>query len=708
MKTLKYIILALASLFMAVSCMKDGETLTATLDGNGTQIGSVDTDIVLDADNGTSLALTVYWDRLGNATLSNPDAQMTDDVVVNAVQFSTTEDFGTYVERTVGSSDTSIQFTVLELNNLLSGLGLEGGVPTTVYIRMRTSLGTNSETVYGNTIQITVTAFTIDMSRITLAGVNGGAYTGTEVTIPAKSDGTGYAGFANVSTGWWNFFFVEGDNTIWGAYTDGNPFPLEQKDDISSWNAWFPEPSGCYYIDMSVSDREWSCTSISGITMSAAGADAVQMQYASGQTAYSAVFTIASDNAQLQVEYTGTLYNNELGQNSTQGVTLPLTASSDGTIAAGSSGDATGITVGTAGTYTLILYLADMKWELAEGEVEIGGGGEEEDSYVAATSEYLYIYNLGEGNTPVSSAGTLTRTSEGVYEGDFHMEGWFNFKLGDAEDPDEATVIYGSDPAAGVYTLYCGSDMFNIWWDSGEGADVHMTVNTSSDVRSWSYTIIEGEEPGGGESGYPECLYAIYSWDSGWPTETASGNAAILRSTGTDGAYTGYFSSGTSAGSGFDYFILSDASLSDITPGTLNENRYGTKDGSTLSLKTSANESDQIYGCWLPDGLGLYRIEADLASMSYTLEYLGSAQVRTASGTSTAMAFNTSDYTWEATCTFAAGDTFSIVLGDYTYGGPDGTLSEEGSAITVTEAGSYLVSVDLKDYSSLTYTLTRH
>lgn len=459
---------------------------------------------------------------------------------------------------------------------------------------------------------------------------------------------------------------------------------------------------------MSVSDREWSCTSISGITMSAAGADAVQMQYASGQTAYSAVFTTASDNAQLQVEYTGTLYNNELGQNSTQGVTLPLTASSDGTIAAGGSGDATGITVGTAGTYTLILYLADMKWELAEGEVEIGGGGEEEDSYVAAASEYLYIYNLGEGNTPVSSAGTLTRTSEGVYEGDFHMEGWFNFKLGDAEDPDKATVIYGSDPTDGVYTLYCGSDMFNIWWDSGEGADVHMTVNTSADVRSWSYTIIEGEEPGGGESGYPECLYAIYSWDSGWPTETASGNAAILRSTGTDGAYTGYFSSGTSAGSGFDYFILSDASFSNITPGTLNENRYGTKDGSTLSLKTSANESDQIYGCWLPDGLGLYRIEADLASMSYTLEYLGSAQVRTASGTSTAMAFNTSDYTWEATCTFAAGDTFSIVLGDYTYGGPDGTLSEEGSAITVTEAGSYLVSVDLKDYSSLTYTLTRH
>lgn len=96
MKTLKYIFLALTSI-LAVSCMKDGETLIATLDGDGTQIGSVDTEIVLSEDNLTDLALTIYWDELGNASLSNPDAQMTDDVVVNAIQFSTSEDFGTFV-----------------------------------------------------------------------------------------------------------------------------------------------------------------------------------------------------------------------------------------------------------------------------------------------------------------------------------------------------------------------------------------------------------------------------------------------------------------------------------------------------------------------------------------------------------------------------------------------------------------------------------
>lgn len=708
MKTLKYMISLTLYALAISSCMKDGEILTAVLDGDGTQIGSQDTEIVLNSDSATDLALTIYWDELGNATLSNPDAMMTDDIVVNAVQFSLSEDFGTYVETSVDNDDTSVQFTVVELNNLLSGLGMEGGVPTTVYVRMRTSLGTNSETVYGNVIELTVTTYTIDMSRITLAGVSNGEYTGTEVTIPATDDGTGYAGFANVPTGWWNFFFVEGDNTIWGAYTDGNPFPLEQKDDISSWNAWFPEPSGCYHIEMSVSDSEWSCTSITGVTMSADGAESVQMQYASSQTAYSAVITTSADNVSLQVEYTGTLYNNELGQNSTQSVTLPLVAAADGTVSVGESGTATGITVGTAGTYTLILSLADMTWELEEGEVDMDDGDDSgDDGYTVATSEYLYIYTLSD-NTPDSSVGSLARTSDGVYEGSFHMTGWFNFKLGDAEDPAAATVIYGSDPVEGVYTLYCGDDMYNIWWDSAEEADVYLIVDTNT--RTWSYTIEDEddtEEPGDGS--YPECLYVIYSWDSGWPTETAAGNAAVLASDGTDGTYTGYFSSGSVSGTGFDYFILSDASFDTMTAATINETRYGTSDGSSLSVKTSADNSDNIYGCWLDSGLGLYRINADLAAMTYTMEYLGSAYVSHGSGTSTPMAFNNTDYVWEATCTFSAGETFRIVLGDnaYVYGGADAVLSENGSAVTVSEAGTYLVTADLKDYRSLTYTIER-
>ena len=786
---------------MAASCMKDGETLTATLDGNGAQIGSVDTDIVLDADNGTSLALTVYWDRLGNATLSNPDAQMTDDVVVNAVQFSTAEDFGTYVERTVGSSDTSIQFTVLELNNLLSGLGLEGGVPTTVYIRMRTSLGTNSETVYGNTIQITVTAFTIDMSRITLAGVNGGAYTGTEVTIPAKSDGTGYAGFANVSTGWWNFFFVEGDNTIWGAYTDGNPFPLEQKDDISSWNAWFPEPSGCYYIDMSTTLSEWTAISVSDMHVSVAGAEPVQMKYSSTHTAYTAVLTTSSDNVSVQAGLSGTLYNTTLGEGSTESSAMTLVGNPDGTLAMAESGTSTGITVGTAGTYTLIFRLADMTWELAEGEVDIDEGGEQiewpdDPDYGAATSEWLYVYSLT-GNTPSSVAGRLARTDDGIYEGFFYMASWFNFKFGDNENPSAAR-IYGSAPSSedgALNRLYCGSDMYNIWWDSEQAAYVYLTVDTND--RSWSYTeitsigisgdfngfkpendpmafdsaartwsavitpaswgpygiqfVLNGDwnfcyAPAGDgtlyrsgtaampstpveagaqytvsidlndpaamtwsiepydDSPQPEFssyLYVFYTWPTeGYWQERLAG---ALYSPDGDGVYTGFFTTGnswnTAEGYASPYVNYTFGTESTANSGI----KYGIDNNAALVENGGANG-------WV-ESLGIQELTADLVNMKVSHTYIGSASVvNSTTGSSTTMAFDdATDFVWEATCTFSAGDTFRIVLGDniYTYGGSDGSLSEDGPAVTVPEAGTYIVTADLSDFSALKYTLTR-
>ena len=98
MKRTIYAIMAAISI-MAVSCSKDGETLIATVTGDGTQIGSINDNIVLDIDHPASLALTIWWDELGNASLSNPDAQFADNFVVNAIQFSATEDFADPVRK---------------------------------------------------------------------------------------------------------------------------------------------------------------------------------------------------------------------------------------------------------------------------------------------------------------------------------------------------------------------------------------------------------------------------------------------------------------------------------------------------------------------------------------------------------------------------------------------------------------------------------
>lgn len=802
MKLLRYILPAL-SILLSVSCMKDGEMLTATLEGDGTRIGTADSEIVLDINEPSALALTIWWDRLGNASLSNPDAQVPSDMIINAVQFSTDGDFSTYVEETVDNSASSVQFTAAELNTIMTELGLEGGVAATVYIRMSTSLGTNTEPVYGESIEITVTPYFVDMSFIRLAGVGSGAFTGVERTLPATvEDGGEYAGFADIPAGWWNFFFIEGTGNIWGALTDGaNQFYLERKNDISSWNCWFPEPSGCYYITMSTATGEWTAVSVSEVLMSIGGAEPVQMEYSAAHTAYTAVLTTTADNVPVQADLSGILYNTALGQDSAESASMSLTGSSDGTLAAGEAGAVTGINTGAAGTYTLILRLADMTWELAEGEVDIDAGGEQTEwpddpDYSAATSEWLYIYGLSDG-TPSSVEGRLARTSDGVYEGFFYMTSWFNFKFGDNEDPSAAR-IYGSAPSSeegALERLYCGSDMYNIWWDSDQAAYTYLTVNTND--RSWSYTTVTSISIAGDFNGYsltsdvmtfdpasgtwsavitpgswgqygiqfvlneewgfcyapaedgtlfrsgnaampstavepgveyevtidlndpaamtwsiepyndspdPEFsryLYVFYTWPSeGYWQERL---AATLYSAGADGVYRGFFTTGNSwstpEGYASPYVNYTFSTSPDANSGI----KYGVTDNTSLVENGGSNG-------WV-ENLGIQELVADLVNMTVSHTHIGQASVvNTVTGVSTPMAFDdTADYVWKATCTFAEGDTFNIVLGDnvYTFGGSEGALSSGNGPIAVPEAGTYLVTADLGDFSSLKYTLTR-
>lgn len=802
MKTLKYILLTLAAI-LSVSCMKDGEVLTATLEGDGTQIGTADTDIVLDINDPSALALTIWWDELGNASLSNPDAQIPEDLIINAIQFSTSEDFATYVEETVDNGASSVQFTASELNTIATELGIEGGVATTVYVRMMSSLGDNTEPEYGNSIEITVTPYFVDMSYVRLAGVSSGVFSGVERTIPATAEEGGeYAGFADIPAGWWNFFFIEGTGNIWGAMTDGaNQFYLEQKNDISSWNAWFPEPTGCYYITMSTTASEWTAISVSDMHVSVAEAEPVQMKYSSTHTAYTAVLTTSSDNIPVQVDLSGTLYNSAFGQNSTESTSMSITGASDGTIATAESGTSTGINVGTAGTYTLILRLTDMTWELAEGEVDIDEGGEqtewpEDPDYGAAASEWLYVYSLT-GNTPSSVAGRLARTDDGIYEGFFYMASWFNFKFGDNENPSAAR-IYGSAPSSedgALNRLYCGSDMYNIWWDSEQAAYVYLTVDTND--RSWSYTeitsigisgdfngfkpendpmafdsaartwsavitpaswgpygiqfVLNGDwnfcyAPAGDgtlyrsgtaampstpveagaqytvsidlndpaamtwsiepydDSPQPEFssyLYVFYTWPTeGYWQERLAG---ALYSPDGDGVYTGFFTTGnswnTAEGYASPYVNYTFGTESTANSGI----KYGIDNNAALVENGGANG-------WV-ESLGIQELTADLVNMKVSHTYIGSASVvNSTTGSSTTMAFDdATDFVWEATCTFSAGDTFRIILGDnvYSFGGSDGTLSSDGPAIAVTEEGTYIITADLNDFSALKYTLTR-
>lgn len=504
MKRIHFLIGALA-LLLGVACSKDGEMLTAALPGEeGITVGSVDTEIVLDKEHAQALALTLYWDAMGDLVLSNPNAQIPDDAVSQTLQFAAEESFAAPYEVLMASGVLSAQYTVAQLNSILSKLGFEGGVAAPLYVRMKTQLGANSEPRYGNTLQFTVTPYFIDMSRVALRSKSDG----TDVaTIPALSDGE-YAGLATISAEWFNFYFVEGDGTAWGTLNDGTSgtaFALQTTADLANWNNWFPEPSGCYYVTMSTSAAEWTATYLSDPSVQV-GDDSYAMTYHKAQNTWSCVLTTTSDNAAVDLVQAGKLYNQSTGDSNPVDRTLSLVAGAEGSLTVVDGSSASGLAAGAAGTYTVLLDITNQTLTLAEGEVEVGGGDEGEDEwpedpdYAVPTGDRVYIYNVDAADQPTTVAGTLLSTDNGIYEGFFYFPAWHNFKLGDTEDPSTAK-IYGSAPVSeGLYRLYTGEDMYNIWYDSETGAYCRITVDFNE--RTWSCEAVTSLEVLGAFNGY--------------------------------------------------------------------------------------------------------------------------------------------------------------------------------------------------------------
>lgn len=472
---------------LAVSCAKDGEMLTATMTGDGTQIGSADDNIVLDIDAPSALALTIYWDALGNATLSNPDAQFADNFVVNAIQFSATDDFSTVVEQTVDNDASFIQYTAMRLNSIVTQLGLESGVAGTVHIRMRSSLGTGAgaEETFGNSISITVTPYFIDMSFITLTG----KADGTELTVPAASGEGIYQGFVNVPSSWWNFFFSEGDGTIWGTVPDSGAFLLEEKADMSSWNVWFPAATGCYYVNVDTVEGQWECSSLSGVTVTPEGGEATAMRYDAETNSYTATFVTSVDNAPLQVEYTGTIYNNEYGDSSTEGTSASFIGGADGNLSLGTSGTASGMTAtGAAGTYTLTLDLTGMAWS-------IEAGGEITVTYPGRISVHYYNSTT---NEECGLAAVLASTGEGIYDGFLYNDviGWAadrsNFRFHATVGGEDIVYGYRWDETAGGDQYALSDEPTGNFWSGFESSGVtYSRIRVDLINLTWSETPID-------------------------------------------------------------------------------------------------------------------------------------------------------------------------------------------------------------------------
>lgn len=347
---------------VVLSCMKDGEVITASVDGNAqVSVSSVEKEVVLGLDNNSSLVLTLYWEELGQVNLSNPEAGIPDGMLSYALQLSPVADFSQVHEHEVGAGALSAQFTGRELNSILSRLGYAGGTAAPLYIRMKMALGTNTEPLFGEAMSIMVTPYTLDMSSVKLVDKADGVTVSAKV--PATAESGEYAGFVYIASSWYNFYFEEGDGTRWGNDgVSGTPFVISD-DSSTFWNCWFPEPAGFYFVTMSTGSLRWTALHIPAIQATAEG-NVTEMTYSAGQNRWSCSLTTSSENAAIDLGCSGAYYDFTTGDGSPATKTLSFQGGDNGRFVMTEGVQSSGIKASAAGTYTISLDFSTLSWEL--------------------------------------------------------------------------------------------------------------------------------------------------------------------------------------------------------------------------------------------------------------------------------------------------------------------------------------------------------
>lgn len=360
------IIIATAIGMAAVSCDKDGDMLTI----NGKEdvtLGSASTEIVLDYNNLDALALTLNWDENGNLTLSNPAVALPDGVLTNSIEMSLSSDFNEAISTSVPDGQYYYQYTVEQLNSTMSRLGVEGGVRSEVFIRIKSVTGKNIAPTYSNTLSIFVTPYKIDMS---VAYVLNKSQELTERTLLSPTENGIYEGFAGVS-GWENWYMQDATGVTWGNSATAGTFvvsSLALEDKI--YNFWYPGTAGCYYTIVNTVEMWWSALLIPQLNVE--GDIAGVMEFDRKANVWSMSVDVTSGSKNITISTTGTLYDKTTGDKDSS-ITKPvaLTGTADN-LGYSESANSVTVNVPTSGKQVMKLTMVNpLQWAVSfEAESE--------------------------------------------------------------------------------------------------------------------------------------------------------------------------------------------------------------------------------------------------------------------------------------------------------------------------------------------------
>lgn len=383
LKAIKAIFALVAIIATMTSCDKDGDTIYLTGNESGVLVAMEDEAVLTQAAS-KQLALSLAW---SNSTLSltNPNMDVP-NILTTYIQASTTADFSSNIVESL-EANTSKAYTGAELNTVAKNLSLEADVATTVYFRLKGSVGSNMDPVYSNIVEVKITPYTIDM---TIGYVLDSKMEETASTLYSPTANGVYTGFMG-ATAWYNYFLREGDGTTWGNDgVEGTAFLMSSEEDANKrWNFWFPGFGGCYYVEVNTPKKVWSALYIPTLTVS--GDVNAEMAFDRPNVKWTTTFTTTSAKTlTIKLNGTGKQYDYSTGTEDALAIDTPVAFAQSGTtLSMASQAGNISVSVPAAGEYTLTVDLSNPQaWTC---EAVSGSTGPIE------ISQYLYVSGADDG-----------------------------------------------------------------------------------------------------------------------------------------------------------------------------------------------------------------------------------------------------------------------------------------------------------------------
>ena len=372
MKVKNYLYIGVVSMLLVggiVSCEDDLEHYTVSDLTPTTDFALSDSKVQIDEENLSENVLNLIYSKSAlNVTNGDVVANLDGGYIV--LQASKDESFGEY-KTFSGNNLTTLKGD--DINDVAIALGLTPNVESTMYLRLASSIGKNSENVlYSNIVKLNVTPLEIDSHwayLYTKDDEDKFTVKSSQYVFSPDNDGK-YQGFIN-ATAWLNFSVHTQDDVVYGT-SEGTGWTFMSYM-AGGDHFWLTAKAGCYYFTMDTKNTSELANAYLISSLSCAGdVSNASMVWDATKSAWYAYIIVPKDNANVTINGKAEHYQSSQAD-ADEIVNVGFSGTqNDVKFSLGEEG--TGVTIAEKGTYKLTLKLglnSKYKFTLEPAEVTV-------------------------------------------------------------------------------------------------------------------------------------------------------------------------------------------------------------------------------------------------------------------------------------------------------------------------------------------------